>query len=92
MVLAATGNARVFLRMDALGEDFVEFSMSVVERAPKIGDGEKGSTRPPRSEALSGALKQRGFGFVGSVIVYEWMQACGLVNDLETLCYHRHLS
>jgi hypothetical protein len=49
----------------------------------------KALTRSPGSEALSAALKQRGFKFVGPVIVYTWMRACGLVNDHETCCFRR---
>jgi DNA-3-methyladenine glycosylase I len=41
------------------------------------------------SVALSAALKQRGFKFVGPVIVYAWMQACGLVDDHEMQCFRR---
>ena len=41
------------------------------------------------SEALSKELKQRGFNFVGPVIVYAFAQAVGMVNDHVTTCY-RH--
>jgi DNA-3-methyladenine glycosylase I len=40
----------------------------------------------PESAALSKALKARRFGFCGPVIVYAFMQACGLVNDHLTTC------
>jgi DNA-3-methyladenine glycosylase I len=38
------------------------------------------------SEALSKDLKKRGFRFVGSTIVYAYLQAAGLVNDHTTDC------
>ena len=41
------------------------------------------------SDALSKDLKQRGFKFLGSTIVYAHMQAAGLVNDHLVHCY-RH--
>lgn len=41
----------------------------------------------PESDALSKALKQAGFKFVGSTIVYAHMQACGMVNDHLTTCF-----
>ena len=41
----------------------------------------------PQSEALSKALKQRGFKFVGPVIVYAFMQAVGMVNDHTPTCF-----
>ncbi len=45
------------------------------------------------SEAMSKALKKRGFGFVGSTICYAFMQAVGMVNDHLTDCFrHSELS
>jgi DNA-3-methyladenine glycosylase I len=41
------------------------------------------------SNALSKDLKKRGFRFVGSTIVYAYMQAVGLVNDHTTDCFIR---
>ena len=41
----------------------------------------------PASDALSRDLKQRGFKFVGSTIVYAHMQATGLVNDHVVGCF-----
>lgn len=43
----------------------------------------------PASDAMSKALKARGFKFVGSTILYAFMQATGMVNDHETAC-HRY--
>ncbi len=46
----------------------------------------------PESDALSRDLKQRGFSFVGSTIMYAHMQAAGLVNDHLVRCFrHREL-
>lgn len=44
----------------------------------------------PLSDALSKDLKKRGFKFVGSTVIYAFMQATGMVNDHETKCY-RHV-
>ena len=43
----------------------------------------------PLSETISKALKQRGFKFVGPVIVYAWMQSSGMVNDHLPNCFRR---
>ncbi|MCP5198551.1 MAG: DNA-3-methyladenine glycosylase I [Gammaproteobacteria bacterium] len=45
--------------------------------------------RTAQSDALSKALEQRGFKFVGSTIVYALMQAAGLVNDHAAACFRR---
>lgn len=40
----------------------------------------------PQSDAMSAALKQRGFTFVGSTICYAYMQSVGIVNDHLRAC------
>ena len=45
--------------------------------------------RTPLSDALSAELRRRGFTFVGSTIVYAFMQAAGLVNDHTLNCFRR---
>ena len=46
----------------------------------------------PESDVLSRDLKKRGFRFVGTTIMYAFMQAVGLVNDHEVRCFrHREL-
>jgi DNA-3-methyladenine glycosylase I len=41
----------------------------------------------PESDVLSADLRKRGFRFVGSTIMYAFMQAVGMVNDHEVSCY-----
>jgi len=89
---ATIGNARAYLAMRDAGEDFADFAWGFVGGAPIVGDGTKTLTRSPESEALSAALKRRGFKFVGPVIVYAWMQACGLVDDHEAHCFRRRVA
>jgi DNA-3-methyladenine glycosylase I len=43
--------------------------------------------KTPVSDAMSKDLKKRGFNFVGSTIMYAFMQACGLVNDHLVSCF-----
>jgi len=43
----------------------------------------------PESDAFSKDLKARGFGFVGSTVIYAHMQAVGMVNDHVVHCF-RH--
>jgi len=45
--------------------------------------------RTELSDAMSKALKKRGFSFVGSTVCYAFMQACGFVDDHTTSCF-RH--
>ena len=43
--------------------------------------------RTPESDAMSKALRKRGFTFVGSTICYAFMQAVGMVNDHSVTCF-----
>ena len=43
----------------------------------------------PLSDRISGDLKKMGFKFVGSTIVYSFMQAVGMVNDHLSCCFCR---
>jgi DNA-3-methyladenine glycosylase I len=44
-------------------------------------------TTSPESDALAKDLKKRGFKFVGSTIVYAYMQSVGMVNDHVSECF-----
>jgi DNA-3-methyladenine glycosylase I len=46
-------------------------------------------SRTAESDAMSKALKKRGFRFVGSTICYAFMQAAGLVDDHLESCFRR---
>lgn len=89
---AAIGSARAYLAMAEAGEEFGAWAWGFVGGAPIhnawTGPGEV-PAETPLSRELSKALKARGFKFVGPVIVYAWMQACGLVDDHVVACF-RH--
>lgn len=87
---AIIGNARAYLAMEQRGEPFSEFVWQFVDNTPQITQAATLAEIPvttPASDALSKALKKRGFKFVGSTICYSFMQACGLVNDHITGCF-----
>ena len=88
---ATIGNAAAWL---ATGREFgsvdAYFATMVAgppaRLAPEVGTGDV----PPRtavSDALSGDLRRRGFRFVGSTIMYAFMQSVGLVDDHISVCF-----
>lgn len=85
----AIGNARAYLAMRDAGEDFGDWAWSLAGGAPIKGDGVHVPAKTAASEAMSKALKAKGFKFVGPVIVYAWMQAVGMVNDHTAACFRR---
>ena len=89
---ATIRGARAYLAMREAGTDFAEFCWDFVGGSPLQPvrrDMGQIPTESPESVALSKALKAKGFGFCGPVIVYAFMQATGMVNDHVAACF-RH--
>jgi DNA-3-methyladenine glycosylase I len=88
-VEGAVRNARAYL---ALGGSFAEYIWSfvdgrtIVNRPASIGDI---PATTPLSDALSKELRRRGFTFVGSTIVYAFMQSVGMVDDHTVGCFRK---
>ena len=85
---ATINGARIYLAMQAAGEDFSKWAWGMAGGKPMQSRGAI-PAQTPLSEEISKALKKRGFKFVGPVIVYAWMQAVGMVNDHAPACFRR---
>jgi DNA-3-methyladenine glycosylase I len=88
-IVATIGNARAYLAMEKAGEDFAAFVWGMAGGKTIVNETGKVPAKTPLSEAISKALKKRGFKFVGPVAVYAWMQAMGIVNDHAEGCFRR---
>jgi DNA-3-methyladenine glycosylase I len=92
-VASAVTNARAFLAVQRAFGSFDAYVWTFVDGTPvqnRFQAPAEIPARTPQSDALSRDLMQRGFRFVGSTIVYAFMQATGLVNDhLATCPRHR---
>ncbi len=89
-VNAAVVNAKKFLEVQEEFGSFSDYIWRFVDGEPIQNKWRKDSEIPatsPESDALSKDLKQRGFKFVGSTIMYAHMQATGLVNDHVVGCF-----
>lgn len=88
-------NAQAFLAVQKEFGDFDRYVWRFVGGRP-IQNRRRGGDVPattPESDSLSRDLKKRGFRFVGSTIMYAFMQATGMVNDHEIRCFrHRELA
>lgn len=89
---SAIGNARAFLEIRRKYGSFDAYLWRFVEGRPlqsRRRSLKEVPSRTPLSDAISTDLKQRGFRFVGSTIVYAFMQAVGMVNDHVVNCFRR---
>ena len=91
-VRSAVTNARNFIKIQEEFGSFDTYIWSFVEGKPVANNWEKMEEVPAKTETsdkLAKDLKQRGFKFVGSTIMYAHMQAVGMVNDHLVSCF-RH--
>ncbi|HEX2837791.1 MAG TPA: DNA-3-methyladenine glycosylase I [Phycisphaerales bacterium] len=89
-VYSARTNARAFLAIQKEFGSFDAYAWSFVGGTPKVNRPKTTKDiRPisPESDALSKDLKKRGMSFVGSTILYAYMQATGMVNDHTRDCF-----
>ena len=89
---SAVRNARAWLEVVDRFGSFSAYQWQFVEGRPIVNhwrDRQEVPASTPLSDTFSRDLRQRGFSFVGTTIVYAHMQAIGMVNDHLVNCY-RH--
>ena len=89
-VNSAVTNAKLFLKVQAEFGSFCDYIWDFVGGKPiqnKVNKTSDIVATSPESDALSKDLKKRGFKFVGSTIIYAYLQAAGLVNDHTVDCF-----
>lgn len=90
-VAAAITNAQAYLRLREEGSSLDAFLWAYVDGSPIVNHW-PGGARPAKtalSDRLSKDLAKRGFKFVGSTIVYAYMQGIGMVDDHDLTCFKR---
>lgn len=88
-VNGAVKNAKAFLAVVETYGSFAMFLWRYVDNTPIINKWktlEEVPASTPLSDQISKDLKKLGFTFVGSTIIYAFMQAIGMVNDHLTSC------
>jgi DNA-3-methyladenine glycosylase I len=89
-IRSAINNARCYLAVQEEFDSFDAYIWRFVAGRPirnRIRTLAEMPATSPESDALSKDLRQRGFKFVGSTIMYAHMQATGMVNDHLTRCF-----
>ncbi len=91
-VYATVNNAQRFLEIQASFGSFNQYIWGFVAGQPIVNNWKCSQVVPahtPLSDQISKDLQQRGFKFVGTKIIYAYLQAAGLVNDHTVDCF-RH--
>jgi DNA-3-methyladenine glycosylase I len=91
-VFSARKNALAFLAIQREYGSFDAFLWPFVGGVPRVNHPKSLAEVPavtPEAEALSKALKKRGFTFVGPTIMYAYLQSMGLVDDHLATCWKR---
>ncbi|AIE84012.1 DNA-3-methyladenine glycosylase i [Fimbriimonas ginsengisoli Gsoil 348] len=83
---SVVSNAKAVIEIQREYGSLSTYLWSFVGNAP-IVNRESALASTPESDAMSKALKKRGFKFVGSTIVYAFMQACGMADDHSPDCF-----
>lgn len=89
---AIINNAKLFLEIKREFASLDNYFWSKVNHKTIVNDVvdyKLASTTSEISDTLTKDLKKRGFKFVGSVTIYAFMQACGMVNDHENSCWYK---
>lgn len=89
-IQSAINNAKIFIKIQQEFGSFSKYIWSFVKFKPIQNSYNKFEDIPVKTEvsdAISIDLKRRGMSFVGSIIMYAYMQAIGMVNDHEVKCF-----
>jgi len=89
-IASALRNAQALLQVREEFGSFDRYIWQFVAGRPRVNSWKSLDRVPARtaeSDAMSKALKKRGFSFVGSTICYAFMQAVGMVNDHVVECF-----
>jgi DNA-3-methyladenine glycosylase I len=85
-------NAKAFIEIQKEFGSFSNFIWAYVNNQPIINNWTDTNEVPARTELsdkISKDLKKRGFKFVGSTIIYAYLQGIGVVNDHTSFCFRK---
>ena len=83
---AAINNAKVFIKIREEYGSFSEYIWSFTKGKTIVNKDDNFKTTSSLSDNISNDLKRRGMKFVGSTIIYSYLQAIGIINDHELSC------
>ena len=85
-IRAAVNNAKIFIQIQQEFGSFSNYIWSFTDGKIIYNENDELPTTSSLSDQISADLKKRGMKFVGSTIIYSYLQAMGVMNDHETTC------
>lgn len=86
-ISTAINNAKIFMKIKQEYKSFSNYIWGFTNNRQVININDNFRTTSDLSDKISKDLKRRGMKFVGSTIVYSYLQAIGIINDHELNCY-----
>ena len=86
-ITAAIQNAKVFLTIQEEFGSFDRYLWGYTNGESIVNTDDETRAHTELSDRISKDLKRRGMNFVGTTIIYSFLQATGVVNDHETCCF-----
>ena len=84
---SAISNAKIFIQIQKEYGSFSKYIWSFTDGKIIKNKNDKFEVSTPLSDKISKDLKKRGMKYVGTVIIYSYLQSIGIVNDHETGCF-----
>ena len=84
---SAISNAKTFIQIQKEYGSFSKYIWSFTDGKIIKNKNDKFEVSTPLSDKISKDLKKRGMKYVGTVIIYSYLQSIGIINDHETGCF-----
>lgn len=84
---SAISNAKIFIQIQKEYGSFSKYIWGFTDGKIIKNKNDKFEVSTPLSDKISKDLKKRGMKYVGTIIIYSYLQSIGVVNDHETLCF-----
>lgn len=86
-IKSAIENAKIFIKIQKEFGSFAKYIWGFTDNKIIKSDGKNLPVSTPLSDKISKDLKKRGMKYVGTVIIYSYLQAIGIVDDHEIGCF-----
>jgi DNA-3-methyladenine glycosylase I len=86
-IQSAINNAKIFMEIQKEYGSFAEYIWGFTDKKIIKRKSKNLQISTPLSDKISKDLKKRGMKYVGTVIIYSYLQAIGIVNDHDKYCF-----